>query len=445
MTRVDGNSLKRLAETLKAVFANTSVGKAPPLGSESMLMVGGSGAAFSAVGPDFAISGTIPADVGPSVTIFGDGYRALTQFVDDILELEELKGFIAAASVREQVVTVIRGLRGQLPGSIAQTISTSIIDPLRATVEDWTCLIPLVDLDVQTPLQIGSVTFIGKGAEATGFGSAASQHLEAHLANDRDARSIMLSSVFKSLEECGSAYAMVRLRADKKHAYEVALIKASEALNLLRAFTRIYYHRGDQVRFGLPTEVPAGAWLLMAMSEKAINTDARRRGTLARFELDSEKVKDLQGRLHFSTLHQWAVSGALGPKTLARAIWESLQNVGRSKLATSLDQELVYCIMAMEILLFPDQQGTITEKFAERAAFLLCDAPEPRKGAYGEAKRLYGLRSKVVHEGFRDVDPADASLAERFALNAALKAIELQPRFEDHSAFCTHLHEKKFG
>lgn len=445
MPKIDGNLLKRLSETLAVVFANTVVGKAPPPDSEPMLMVAGSGAAFSAVGPGLDISGTVPEGVGPSVTIYGEGFRALTRFVDDILALDDLSGVIAAVSVREQVVSVIRELRGQLPVSLPQIIRPRIIDPLLATVEDWTCLIPLVDLDVKAPLQIGSVTFIGKGAEATGFGSAASQHLEAHLANDRDARSIMLSSVFKSLEECGSAYAMVRLRADKKHAYEVALIKASEALNLLRAFTRIYYHRGDQVRFGLPTEVPAGAWLLMAMSEKAINTDARRRGTLARFELNDEKVKDLQGRLHLSTLHEWAVSGALGPKTLARAIWESLQNVGRSKLATSLDQELVYCIMAMEILLFPDQQGTIVEKFAERTAFLLGDTRDGRKAAYTDAKRLYGLRSQVVHEGFRDIDPQDASLAERIALNAALKAIELQPRFEDHAAFCTHLHEQKFG
>jgi len=110
----------------------------------------------------------------------------------------------------------------------------------------------------------------------------------------------------------------------------------------------------------------------------------------------------------------------------------------------------VKAAIALEVLFSPNEKGIITPsimaQIAESCAFLLGNSPESAANIEGEVKRLYGIRSAVVHSGKDSVGKRDLNLFIQMCRNCVLtllskKALE---KIDTPGALAEHLRTKKY-
>ena len=99
----------------------------------------------------------------------------------------------------------------------------------------------------------------------------------------------------------------------------------------------------------------------------------------------------------------------------------------------------------MERLLVADKEEATTERFADRLAFLNGATGEQRAHIAKTAKRLYNIRSRIVHAGLRDVVDDDWKLIEVLAVSAVMKTLGQLDKWASHVEFRDHLDRLKYG
>jgi hypothetical protein len=92
-----------------------------------------------------------------------------------------------------------------------------------------------------------------------------------------------------------------------------------------------------------------------------------------------------------------------------------------------------------------DGEETTVERFADRLAYLLSDAPDERKDVHKAAKRLYDVRSKIVHAGFESVELHQLQEIESLAIGGIVKTASLLVDLANHNALRELLHERKMA
>jgi hypothetical protein len=195
----------------------------------------------------------------------------------------------------------------------------------------------------------------------------------------------------------------------------------------------------------LPYEIagrPTG-FIANAGTNFAIQMDNR--GVLIPFALTDSMINRLQTDFSFDALDRIAAANWKELNTLEQAIRVAVQWLGRSVIALTLAEAFTQCTIAIERLLILNGEDTTVERFAERLMYLLSDKPAERAFIYKAAKRLYDIRSKVVHAGFDSVELQQLQEIESFALHALRNTLLLHGKLKDHEALRSYLHDRKVG
>jgi hypothetical protein len=109
-------------------------------------------------------------------------------------------------------------------------------------------------------------------------------------------------------------------------------------------------------------------------------------------------------------------------------IVSALQWAGRASVEARSEQAFLLFAIALESLVMGrNDKSEITETLALRAAHLIA-SPQGRLKVYQDLKKLYGVRSKIVHTGEMDVGEAQLSLF-RFLVRMALLRMLHNSRF----------------
>jgi hypothetical protein len=107
------------------------------------------------------------------------------------------------------------------------------------------------------------------------------------------------------------------------------------------------------------------------------------------------------------------ISSKSNPSNLERKILRGIEIFGISQTTQNNDIRFIMLISALEtILLTNDDKDYLGLKLAEKSAFLIEDEGPKRLKIYKLVKGLYGKRSKLVHEGNRDIEMRDLELLE---------------------------------
>ena len=116
------------------------------------------------------------------------------------------------------------------------------------------------------------------------------------------------------------------------------------------------------------------------------------------------------------------------PTEFQERLISALQWAGRASVESRNEEAFLLFAIAFESLLIgSDDKTEITETLALRAAHVIA-APKSRLRVYKDVKRLYGIRSKIVHRGDADVGEADLSLM-RYLVRLALLSMLCDSRF----------------
>lgn len=163
--------------------------------------------------------------------------------------------------------------------------------------------------------------------------------------------------------------------------------------------------------------VPLGSVLRHAMfTNRAVLSGAERLDPTQVLHLDNPAFTS-PGTALASLL---SIPGAEGT-SLEHRIMRAVEWIGESLLDGSTAGAFIKSATALEVLLREDQEGPITPsimaQLAECTAYILAQSSEQGVRTEREIKRLYGLRSKIVHSGADTVDVRDYHQFAHIALS----------------------------
>ena len=439
-----------LAEHLKKVYEFTWTGSHVPEGCHNYTIIGGRGTGFKFTSDKGTFEGVMSEGSGPTLVVFNDGKDALHSFVEEALKDEEVRDLVGPDALEKQLQTVLQSTNGLLPnGDLREFIRFQIMKPLRDELQVWISFVPVVNLVVTMPFRIGDVEFISQGKASV----ETKQFIEDHrFGGDNDVhkeqqKRAILSKVEECCQQC-RGFARVSVRAHSKRVKDVASDKALIAINILRSCTHLFHSYSEKAWFGLCSEMATGVSNMVSLGqteEHRFYIDSEVGGPRTEFVLDAQKIEHLTSKCHFANI-QYIIDKSFEQRdSLETAIVQGFQALGRAIVAPTIDMRFLGCTIALERLLIRDGEETTTERWSDRLAVILGHDPEKRQAIIQRAKKLYDLRSRIVHAAYSGVADADARTMERWAVGVIVSTLARHKEFSSHEEFCKRIDPREIG
>jgi hypothetical protein len=301
---------------------------------------------------------------------------------------------------------------------------------LSRQIKDYQFIIPISNLKINRKIKIGNVNFkIFTQYQLQKWTKTLRDLIKGNPNYTNEQKKKIVNSTierhFSPLQNVTCAE--IKVKARTKRASEIALNKVNEALDIIKLFCLI--DRGpygsnvgisgeilnSSTRSVLQREIPHGS----------INTTLEKVGPLFPLEIDDKLVKMMYkyglnklnkvllkkkrswverklfraiywfARIFDTPLKKLDDQKILVKRGLSRSISkEEIVEYGR------INERFVKAIVALESLFILDQGEPIQNNIAERAAFILANECQKRRQVKRYIKRMYKLRSHVVHQGF---------------------------------------------
>ena len=117
----------------------------------------------------------------------------------------------------------------------------------------------------------------------------------------------------------------------------------------------------------------------------------------------------------------WAALASAKPTDHQSRILAAMQWAGRAQAERRDEQAFLFRAIALESLILGDRdQGELTMRLTLSIVHLLGAWLKSRKDAFQQIKKLYGVRSKIVHSGKYEVDPKDFALMRAYVTRCFL-------------------------
>jgi hypothetical protein len=211
---------------------------------------------------------------------------------------------------------------------------------------------------------------------------------------------------------------------DETAAQAAAERELSLTLDVLNFYTTVVHPRGTKIRVYAPGETARTSVLAFCFQENQKPQRARLnvtvRGPLAGFSVARLSLLDAthMGFAQASTILAKPTHSEFEERILA-----ALRFAGRANVNDEREESFLGFAIALESLLGDKEGGEITFKLAVRCAHLLGATSDERKSIFDSVKKLYGVRSKIVHRGSTEVTDADLGQMRNIVLNAIVVAL----------------------
>ena len=111
------------------------------------------------------------------------------------------------------------------------------------------------------------------------------------------------------------------------------------------------------------------------------------------------------------------------PNQVEDSLIRAVRWSGRAAESESFEDKFLFSIVALESLLLPDSSGELSFRLSLLVARILGRDFASRQQIAGDVKRLYLLRSKLVHDGTFEVTEDDQDLAVTFAIETIARLL----------------------
>lgn len=287
---------------------------------------------------------------------------AESQIEDENVVLESVADALDLSNLEEQFSNLIQGLRDQ--------------------VQDQTVFVPIEGLDLKIDgLAVGTVEL---------FTRRPGNELDQILEEARDEERL------KEDIQDAACYSKVEVIGDDDFARDEAIRRTLEAILILNLYVSSSLHQTN--------------WSSIQVASVVFNQTVAGTGVRKSFEHDrplklSGDERDSMVEWGLAELNACYLPG--NNSRIAERIRRAVTWYSKAVDASSLEERFVHLSIALESLLIGKEEGespyattgSITQKLGERVAFLLGDDFENRQLIERDTKRLYGLRSGIVHRG----------------------------------------------
>lgn len=209
--------------------------------------------------------------------------------------------------------------------------------------------------------------------------------------------------------------AWIRVNAlDDKAARSNAIEELGLTLDVLNLFTLVVHPRGMEVRAYLPGQAHYHATTLSIAYQKGVkyNAESGLRGPIDLFSLVHLNNNPVARR---SLCKLSRILKQKGPDDFPKRLLASIRFAGRATVNRVREESFLQHAIAMESLLADKEgAGEITFKLAARCAHLIGKDKQERSDIFKEIKKLYKVRSKIVHRGSTDLSDIQLSQLQNY-------------------------------
>lgn len=372
---------------------------------------------------------------GISFVLVDEGLNAYNDAVDEILRDEFFDDNFTRQYVERNIVQdfIASHYKSYRDGNLDIKVElNSIIRELRSFSDKYTVIIPIggIKFDRKKSLKVGNVK-IGRFRKK-------------HFSPLKLKKISPIKSYIQGLE--GKVVGVIEVKGESSKAMEKALLEVSRALNALRLYVRFFYYRSTDVQIRLMPQIMIGSIgpnLIDQKSNKVLCT-GESAGSRP-FVIDNKNLKKMR-RFYFGEINSLLQSKRHELTPFEREILLSINWYGTAVDMTDPVLKFLNYAIVLEVLVSKqerDSDRTITDKLAEGIAFLLGKGYENRYKIKRKIKKLYRIRSSIVHGREESVDEQNLLLIEHVALTLILKLLKKRGLFRTNEELLDWIEEKR--
>lgn len=308
--------------------------------------------------------------------------------------------------------------------------------------DGWWVIFPIENLEIAKKILLGKVIIYPSGSNPKKWRTIYSKYLKGD------------STIpYHQLALLNCAFALVILKCDRAKAIEEALLQAETAVNTLRLLEESFgCNRTDVTGFGImPTAAPLSKIQVGFGFNEKNNWISRykRIGPLAGQVFLASDLGRMKKSLIFKRL-KGILSKPDGQKTEVEIrIINAINWFAEAKKEEMDDLRFIMFILVIELLLSDEGDrhgGRIATNISERMAFILARKRnfQEKKSIYAKMKELYNLRSRIIHEGKKQITSNQLKMAKYFSQRLIETIVKKSKYFEKNKEFIDWIEDERF-
>lgn len=365
----------------------------------------------------------------------GEAYSTFASLAESIATNRALKKAVALSTVKKLLFDLILSDMVQDGSETAR----AIVEECRRLVREYTVAVPIAELALEEPQQIGNVEIRSVSA-----GMLDEWIASLELKGPEAGKILSVLQAKWRPRYQGRAAAFITVVADSVRAQELALLETERALAALRVFSPGSLH-------------PRAQTVCVPMGQQAIQTQYL-------FAFEGPRCLGEQSKIIAAGAPVWQVRAAdmramwaaglehlsdiveePDASDLTSAILESLLVYSRAALTSDTSEKLVHTFVGLESLLLRNESEPIQTSLAERVAFLVGRSPDQRMAIARDVKDAYSLRSSFIHHNARLVDFETVGRFLAAAYHAFLNVARLRSQYLNRNALVTAIELRKYA
>lgn len=221
----------------------------------------------------------------------------------------------------------------------------------------------------------------------------------------------------------GNVVALVKVKAiDPDAARSLAIKKVKLTLDVINFFSDLVPFSTGGYAF-LPGYAEDTFTQIVSEAKGVYSFFLERVGPIGTFSLKSLSKIDVKDNIGFETTSNLLKKQG---SDVEKRLLSAIQWAGRATAYTNRNKEeafLLYMIALESVILFEDHTDQLSYSLRLRTSYLLGKNFKGRKKIHDDIKNLYVKRSKIVHDGFFDVEDADLNLIRYITKSAILSVL----------------------
>lgn len=373
---------------------------------------------------------------GQMVALRDDGYRQLRRLVEKV---RAAKPFSIGLSDQFIEIEIFKWWRTEIRTGKHKPLSAHLLAVSAEAVSPRTLMVPLSNLEIERPFQLGDVLVTPVGTDLFDeFGADG-------VARFPDAAAEIRAEALKMRQEYSHLTAVcVDIVGEREFANQRAREIAADMADFFRFMSPAAASRNIVFAcfpYGCEHE-PTATVIEIADNKMAHFSSGLVDRSSLRWKLS---FNELDGHMKDGFRNCAVFFGANPLSGFQRRVKTAIAAYAQGIAATDIRNRLIYAMSAAEHILLRDDNEPIQSNVGERMAFLIAKAADDRRAVAANFKKAYGFRSRQVHHlaKIEDEDVLDKFFEHMFLMLRS--AMDNMPRFKEHGHFLDAIDRIKFS
>jgi hypothetical protein len=368
------------------------------------------------------------------------GDQLMGDLLSELLEDRKIRERVS----RSYIESKVRGLLFSKSEGTSVSVDEcrQLINAFREYSKDWTVLIPVVGIGkVPNDFRVGRVLF-RKYDEPT-----INQLVDFLHTRDREEGSSR-ERLVEFLQPLQDAYCgEINILGDPEHAKEQGRFEVQLALDILRICGRMFCSDARILGLGLKGEVffkASRTVIVYHENEDEFHITSVGTGPALLMNIEPGSLEWVEDAM-FAPLSELAAKKNDTKTKFEKSLLLAIHWLASALANREETMRFLNLFMVIEVLIKREDEYSITKYISENVSLLIEHRPAERLALAKELRKLYGIRSKIVHEGAILTDPRSSERLELMALSVLMTCVSLTEKVTDVDSMQAYLERKRLA